>query len=209
MVDDVRIPLLVDLVEQCASPHGLTVEHVGLSPAGRRRALVIVVDTDISGLDPADTTSSVDAVDLDAVADLTREVSKRLDESDVMGETPYTLEVSSPGIGRPLERFEQFRRNVGRKLRLSYRPEEGAKATEVTGRLISASPEQLTITPDPVRHSPGAKPKALPDVTVTLADVTRANVEVDFAGADVVSADSEDTRDGSHDSSQNTTEENL
>lgn len=183
MTDDGRIALLRDLAQQAAAAHGLTVENVSLAPAGRRRALVIVVDTDISGLDPGDTTSAVASVDLDAVAEVTREVSATLDGSDIMGQTPYTLEVSSPGIGRPLERFEQFRRNVGRKLRLTHVAGDDQKA-EVIGRLISASPSELVITPDPVRSSPGAKPKAQPDVTVALADITRANVEVDFAGAE-------------------------
>lgn len=187
MTDDGRIALLSDLVQQCAAPLGLSVEHLGLTPAGRRRVLNIVVDTDISGLDPADTTTPVDSVDLDAVAELTREVSARLDAPDatgIMGETPYTLEVSSPGIGRPLERFDQFRRNVGRKLRLTYTPEGASAPVEVVGRLLSAvrePHEHLNLTPDPVRSSPGAKPKAQPDITVALADIARANVEVDFA----------------------------
>lgn len=200
MADDGRIALLKDLAQQAAATHGLTVESVSLAPAGRRRALVIVVDTDISGLDPSDTSSPVAAVDLDAVAEVTIEVSAALDDSDIMGETPYTLEVSSRGVGRPLEKFEQFRRNVGRKLRVTHAagasgaagsdPDSEPGSTdptgvvEVIGRLVSASPTELVITPDPVRSSPGAKPKAQPDVSVALADIARANVEVDFAGAE-------------------------
>ena len=183
MGDDGRIVLLEQVAQRSAAAHGLTVEHVSITPAGRRRAVVIVLDTDISGIDADDTTSAVDAVDLDAVADVTREISTALDESDIMGDQPYTLEVSSPGIGRPLERFEQFRRNVGRKLRVTYTAgDEGERRTsEVVGRLVSVSPERLTLTPDPVRSSPGAKPKAQPDITLALADIARANVEVDFA----------------------------
>ncbi len=183
MTEPERLALLTDLAQKCAAPHGLVLDHLGVSDSGRRRALRIVVDTDISAIDPSDTTSVVAPVDLDAVAELAREVSARLDASDIMGERPYTLEVSSPGIGRQLVEFSHFRRSVGRKLRLTYTP-EGGKTTEVTGRLVSASPEQLTITPDPVRSSPGAKPKAVPDVTVARADIDRANVEVDFSSTE-------------------------
>ena len=63
---------------------GLDVEAVELTPAGRRRILRIAVDGD-------------DGVTLDDVAEATKRVSEALDASDVMGEQPYTLEVTSRG----------------------------------------------------------------------------------------------------------------
>lgn len=179
------------LAQECAREHGLDAESVTLTPAGKRRVLAVVVDTDITGLAPTDATSPVESVDLDAVAEVTRSLSARLDQEDVLGETPYTLEVSSPGIGRRLTEFTHYRRNVGRKVRLQFTAREEmpkgitvnrSGTADATGRLVSVTPERLVLTPDPYRSSPGAKPKALPDITVALADVTNGTVQVDFAG---------------------------
>ena len=68
---------------------GMDVEAVEITPAGKRRVLRVAVDKD-------------GGVTLDDVADATREVSRVIDESDVMGEQPYTLEVTSRGVDRPL-----------------------------------------------------------------------------------------------------------
>ena len=68
----------------------LDVEAVEVTPAGKRRVLRVAVDKD-------------GGVTLDDVADATREVSRVLDESDVMGEMPYTLEVTSRGVDRPAD----------------------------------------------------------------------------------------------------------
>ena len=70
---------------------GLDVEAIELSQAGRRRMLRVAVDKD-------------GGVTLDDIADATREVSRVLDDTDAMGEQPYTLEVTSPGTDRPVPR---------------------------------------------------------------------------------------------------------
>ena len=80
---------------------GLDVEAVEVTPAGKRRVLRVAVDKD-------------GGVTLDDVADATREVSRVLDESDVMGEMPYTLEVTSRGVDRPLTLPRHWRRNEDR-----------------------------------------------------------------------------------------------
>ena len=84
----------------------LDVEAVELTPAGKRRVLRVAVDKD-------------GGVTLDDVADATREISRVLDdESDVMGEMPYTLEVTSRGVDRPLTLPRHWRRNSGRLVRV-------------------------------------------------------------------------------------------
>jgi ribosome maturation factor RimP len=79
----------------------MDLESVRVSPAGRRRLLKLVVDAD-------------GGVGLDAIAQVSREVSARLDASGAMGEVPYTLEVSSPGVDRPLTEPRHWRRAQGR-----------------------------------------------------------------------------------------------
>src|SRR6476661_7232400 len=82
-------------LEPVLTPLGLVVEDVSVSPAGKRRLVRVLVDSDISSLDVADTSSTVPPLSLDAVADATRAVSDELDASDVMGAAPYVLEVSA------------------------------------------------------------------------------------------------------------------
>ena len=84
----------------------LDVEAVELTPAGKRRILRIAVDGD-------------GGVTLDDVAEATKEVSRVLDESDVMGEQPYTLEVTSRGVDRPLTLPRHWRRNADRLVRVT------------------------------------------------------------------------------------------
>ena len=100
--------LLREIVKPLAAAHGVDLEDVEVTPAGRRRRVSVVVDAD-------------GGVDLDRCAEVSRAVSAALDESEVMGETPYTLEVSSPGVSRPLTMPRHWRRNVGRLVRLGLR----------------------------------------------------------------------------------------
>jgi ribosome maturation factor RimP len=80
---------------------GFDLEDVELTPAGSRRVLRVVVDRD-GGLD------------LDAVAAVSRVVDGALDGSDVLGGGPYVLEVTSPGVDRPLTEPRHWRRAVSR-----------------------------------------------------------------------------------------------
>jgi ribosome maturation factor RimP len=92
---------LQELVEPVVSSAGYDLEELTSTAAGRRSVVRVVVDRD-------------GGVDLDAVADLSRAVSEALDASDVTGDAPYVLEVTSPGVDRPLTEPRHWRRNVGR-----------------------------------------------------------------------------------------------
>lgn len=85
---------------------GLDLEAVDLSSAGKRRILRVAIDKD-------------GGVTMDDIADATREVSRVLDETDLMGKQHYTLEVSSPGVERPLTLPRHWRRNVGRLVKVT------------------------------------------------------------------------------------------
>lgn len=139
---------------------GLDVEAVELTPAGKRRVLRVAVDQD-------------GGVTLDEVADATREVERVLDASDVMGESPYTLEVTSRGVDRPLTLPRHWRRNEGRLVKA-----ELVEGDEVTGRIAESDDEGVTLLVDH-RASKGAKPKIVP-TRVPYADVAKARVQVEF-----------------------------
>jgi ribosome maturation factor RimP len=160
-------------------PLGLVVADVSVSPAGRRRVVRVLVDRDISALDPADTASTVVPLSLDEVAEGTRAVSDALDgpsdspENDVMGAAPYVLEVSSPGVGRPLVTHEDFRRQVGRLVEVHRRGEGGEGGTE-TGRLVEVTTDEVVI------EIPASKKVPARTVRLALGEVERGVVQVEF-----------------------------
>jgi ribosome maturation factor RimP len=97
---------LAEVITDPLAAAGLDVEAIELTPAGKRRMLRVAVDRD-------------GGVTLDDIAEATKEVSRLLDESDVMGEQSYTLEVTSPGTDRPLTLPRHWRRNAGRLVKVT------------------------------------------------------------------------------------------
>ncbi|WP_344711956.1 ribosome maturation factor RimP, partial [Aeromicrobium flavum] len=94
------IDRISSLLEPVTSSLGLDLDEVELVGKAERRRLLIAVDRD-------------GGVGIDQVAEATRAISAALDESDVMGESPYTLEVASRGVDRPLVSPRHWRRNAG------------------------------------------------------------------------------------------------
>jgi len=118
---------LETLVDDCVSALGLDVEAVELSSGGKRRMLRIAVDTD-------------GGVGIDHITQATRALSDALDASDVMGTQPYTLEVTSRGVDRPLTEPRHWRRNAGRLVRVTLSDD-----TTVEGRIGEADDEGVDI----------------------------------------------------------------
>ncbi len=165
MSDDIAAALAAPL----AARQLVTVD-VTVSPAGSRRILRVLVDRDVSGLDASDTSSRVAPLSLDEVADATKVISATLDASDLMGERAYTLEVSSPGVGRPLAGYAALRRNVGRLVALSLTSGE-----QVEGRVLGASADEVTVDVAPGRGTSGGRR------SLSLGDVRSGTVKVEFA----------------------------
>ena len=95
------IDRISSLLEPVIAELGLDLEEVELLGKDERRRLLVAVDRD-------------GGVGIDQVAEATRAISAVLDESDVMGEGRYTLEVASRGVDRPLVEPRHWRRNAGR-----------------------------------------------------------------------------------------------
>ncbi len=164
MGEDIAAALAAPLTALSLVPIEATV-----TTAGTRRVLRVLVDRDVSRLDAADASSPVDPLTLDEVADATRVVGDRLDRLDLMGERPYTLEVSSPGVGRPLTGYAALRRNVGRLVTLTV--EDG---TEVTGRVLAVTHDEVTVETPAIRKQPAQRE------TVPVARVRSGAVQVEF-----------------------------
>lgn len=107
-------------------------------------------------------------IDVAALAEATRRISSALDEEDPIGSS-YTLEVSSPGLERPLRTPEHFAAAVGRDVKVKCRPgTEGDR--RVQGRLVEADDHSVIVeTPTGERRS------------VRLDQISRANIAVDWS----------------------------
>jgi ribosome maturation factor RimP len=82
-------------------------------------------------------------VDIDTIAQTSEKISRRLDLED-FGRGRYTLEVSSPGVERPLREPRDFIKRVGERVKVkAVDPEQGGLV--LTGQLVSADDEAVTI----------------------------------------------------------------
>jgi ribosome maturation factor RimP len=118
---------IADVIRPVVAAAGMDLESVRVSAAGRRRLLRVVVDSD-------------QGVSLDDAAAVSRQLSAVLDAEPVMGDFPYTLEVSSPGVDRPLTEPRHWRRSAGRLVRVT-----AAEAGSVTGRVVAADLDGVTL----------------------------------------------------------------
>ena len=149
---DLEAQLLSSLSDSLAAD-GLDIEDLTVRLAGRRRLVRLLVDSDAG-------------VSLDKVAELSKSISAELDRTNLMGEQPYVLEVSSPGIERPLALPRHWRRNTGRQVRVHFSDDR----EPLLGRIVSSDDSNVTL--------------AGPDgpVVVPYDEVAKAIVQVDFKG---------------------------
>ena len=126
-IDEGRI---ADVIRPVIAAAGMDLEAVRVSAAGRRRLLRVVVDSDRG-------------VSLDDAAELSRKLSAALDTVAVMGEFPYTLEVSSPGVDRPLTDPRHWRRAVGHLVQVTAT--DSGESGAICGRIVAADSDGVTL----------------------------------------------------------------
>jgi len=139
MMTRVRMPVVLDilkdrvaaLVDDILADGPCFLVEVAVRGSAGSHAVDIFVESD-------------DVLDAHRLGQISREVGYALDTDDVIPGR-YMLNVSSPGAKRPLRLPRQYRKMVGRDLRVHYRKEDG-NYTEVTGRLAAASSEQITLS---------------------------------------------------------------
>ncbi|MGW5049999.1 ribosome maturation factor RimP [Actinokineospora sp. NPDC004072] len=141
---------LEPVVAGAVAAAGFELEQLDVQQAGRRRLVKVVVDGD-------------DGVGLDEVAEISRAVSAVLDEHDAVLGGPYTLEVTSPGIDRPLTRPRHWRRARLRLVKVT--PHDGPA---FTGRVGASGDDEVEMLVDGELR------------TVRYAEVAKAVVEVEF-----------------------------
>ena len=132
----------------------LELEAVEVIPAGKRQLLRVVVDGDgATGTGPL----------LDDLAEASKALSAALDSSDVVGSAAYTLEVSSRGVGRPLQRPAHWRRNRGRLVAVTT-----TDGNSVIGRIVSADEGTVQLEVDGAMRE------------LTLVEVSEALIQVEL-----------------------------
>ncbi|MGW3545818.1 ribosome maturation factor RimP [Nocardia niigatensis] len=151
--------LVAELVER----RGFDLEGVAISAAGPASKVKVTVDSD-------------ESPDLDAVAELSSEISQTLDDAGDFGETPYLLEITTPGIDRPLTSLRHWQRAQGRKVKIVLAP--GAESPEEKGKSTFEARVGAT-TETGVALVLGGKRKPH-RVTVPFADIRSAIVQVEF-----------------------------
>jgi len=146
---------LVDNLNELLAPvvkaSGLLLEEIKVIPVGRSRIISVIVDHEERNLN------------LDEVAASSRAISKILENYSQLGDNPFTLEVTSPGVDRPLVKAYQWKKNLGRLI--SIVKVDGEK---LIGRLKSLDLDSALLE---VKSG---------EVSISFSDIKRATVEIEF-----------------------------
>jgi ribosome maturation factor RimP len=143
-----------ELITPALLQAGYFLEDVNLVTPGQHRIVTVIVDGE-------------SALNLDQVTVASKLVSELLDDAAFMGETPFTLEVTSPGIDRPLTLPRHFAKNKDRLLKVTQN--DGAV---INGRILSNTDHDVTLTV--------TEKKEVKEVIIAIADIKRAQVEIEF-----------------------------
>jgi ribosome maturation factor RimP len=177
---------LAGWIEPVVGAAGYDLEELVVTPAGRRSVVRVVVDRD-------------EGVSLDDVAEVSRAVSAVLDANDGdLGRSPYVLEVTSPGVDRPLTEARHWRRNTGRLVEVAVGPSGAAE--KVTGRVLEVDGDGVVLAVE-AKGKPGARKRPPTPRRVPWAELGAGRVQVEFgrpvAGEDDGHAD-DDHADDDH-----------
>jgi len=151
---------ITDLISPAVTEAGFFLEEVQIASPGSHRIVTCVVD----GPTP---------LNLDQVTAASRVISELLDTAEFMGETPFTLEVTSPGVDRPLTLPRHWTKNLTRLIKVTL--SDGAV---ITGRLTEFDEVNAKL----VENIKGR----IKEHTVAFADIKRAVVEIEFNRKDAI-----------------------
>ncbi len=142
---------LTELLNPAVTRAGLVLEEVSVTPVGKRRLISVVVDCE--NRNPS----------LDEVTVVSKEVSSILDTYSQLGEMPFTLEVTTPGIDRPLTELRHWKKNIGRLVKIT--PNTGEK---YIARIKEVLPREVVLE---LKNQ---------ESKVQFSDIALAQIEVEF-----------------------------
>ena len=142
---------LTELLNPAVTRAGFVLEEVSVTPVGKRRLISVVVDCE--NRNPS----------LDEVTVVSKEVSSILDTYSQLGEMPFTLEVTTPGIDRPLTELRHWKKNLGRLVKIT--PNTGEK---YVARIKEVLPREVVLE---LKNQ---------ESKVQFSEIARAQIEVEF-----------------------------
>jgi ribosome maturation factor RimP len=142
---------LTELLNPAVTRAGFVLEEVSVTPVGKRRLISVVVDCE--NRNPS----------LDEVTVVSKEVSSILDTYSQLGEIPFTLEVTTPGIDRPLTELRHWKKNIDRLVKIT--PHSGEK---YVARIKEVLPREVVLE---LKNQ---------ESKVHFSDIARAQIEVEF-----------------------------
>lgn len=157
------------LLEPSVLANRLYLEDVSIQVAGSHRTVHVVIDL------PQEETGGVS---LDVIADISRELSTVLDNDPSMDSRPYDLEVSSPGVGRPLTEPRHWHRARGRLVKVNV-----IQGENITGRIQSVDGDGVTLIPE-LEAKKGMKPKQGDPIKLPFDKIRSGKVEIEFSHLD-------------------------
>ena len=125
---------------------GFYLEDITITSAGRRSMLTVIVDGDTH-------------LSLDQVTVATKAISEIVENIQSLGQAPFTLEVTSPGLDRPLTKPRHWRKNIDRLVKIVL-----FDGKEIKGRVKNATEISATVDEQVVKFS----------------DIKRATLEIEF-----------------------------
>jgi ribosome maturation factor RimP len=125
---------------------GFYLEDVTITSAGRRSMLTVIVDGDTH-------------LSLDQVTSATKAIGEIVESIQSLGETPFTLEVTSPGLDRPLTKVRHWQKNINRLVKVVLQD-----GSEIKGRINEVNEVNSVVG----------------EIKVNYSDIKRATLEVEF-----------------------------
>ena len=140
-----------ELLTPAISRAGFILEEVKVTPVGKRRIIAVIVDC-------ADRNPNLDEVTV-----VSRTVAEALENYSQLGDQPFTLEVTTPGVDRPLTLPRHWRKNVGRLVKVTR-----IDGTSASGRIVTVNEDNATLL------------GKTGEEVIEFADVKRAQIEIEF-----------------------------
>ena len=125
---------------------GFYIEDITITSAGKRSMLTVIVDGDTH-------------LSLDQVTVATKAISEIVENLPTLGNNPFTLEVTSPGLDRPLTKPRHWRKNQDRLIKIVL-----TDGKEVSGRIKDSTETSVTVD----------------EQVINFADIKRATLEIEF-----------------------------
>jgi ribosome maturation factor RimP len=125
---------------------GFYVEDIAITSAGKRSMLTVIVDGDTH-------------LSLDQVTVATKAISEIVENLPTLGNNPFTLEVTSPGLDRPLTKPRHWQKNKDRLIKIILND-----GREILGRIKDSTQSAVTVD----------------EQVINFADMKRATLEIEF-----------------------------